>query len=138
VRSTGPGKPVIIYPRDTKFETSYQQPFLEMMARFQAALREPNTGLLICGFGFNDPHLVEPIVTALRSNVSLRVVVANPVIEATKSKALKWLQGLVDQDDHRITLLELTFEKLVTLIPDLVSKTEAELHLERIAPAERT
>lgn len=137
IRSTGEGKPVIIYPRDSKFEASYQQPFLEMMARFQAALREPNTGFLVCGFGFNDAHLVEPIITALRSNVSIRVVIADPTIEKSKSKGLQWLQSLVGQDDHRITLVEATFEKLVALIPDLVSKTEAELHLERITPAER-
>jgi len=136
VRNLGAGKPVIIYPRDSKFESSYQQPFLEMMARFQAALREPNTGLLICGFGFNDPHLVEPIITALRSNVSLRLVIANPVIEKTKSRALQWVQNLVEQGDHRITLLEITFERLVSLIPDLVTKTEAELHFERITPTD--
>jgi hypothetical protein len=136
IKSLGPGKPVIIYPRDSKFETSYQQPFLEMMARFQAALREPNTGLVITGFGFNDQHLVEPILTALRSNVSLRLLVANPTISTSKSPAMQWLQSLVEQGDHRVTLLESTFENLVTLIPDLVTKTEDELHQERIAPTE--
>jgi hypothetical protein len=133
IRSRGVGKPVIIYPRDSKFETSYQQPFLEMMARFQAALREPNTGLLIVGFGFNDQHIVEPILTALRSNISLRLIVADPTIENSKSAAMQWVRSLVAEEDHRVTLIEATFEKLTTMIPDLVTKTEAELHLERIA-----
>lgn len=136
-RSSGDGKPVIIYPRDSKFETSYKQPFLEMMARFQAALREPNTGFLVCGFGFNDAHLAEPITTALRSNVSLKIIVADPCIEKSQSPAMKWLQDLVQKDDHRITLLEAGFESLVSLIPDLVSKTEAEIHQERLVQAQQ-
>lgn len=36
-------RPLIIYPRSSKFEISYQQPFLELIGRFQAALRRPET-----------------------------------------------------------------------------------------------
>jgi hypothetical protein len=67
LRSPNPKKPVIIYPRNGKFESSYSQPYFEMMSRFQAALRLSNTGLLIVGFGFNDSHLVGPLNSTLRS-----------------------------------------------------------------------
>ena len=50
--------PCIIYPRQGKYQSSYEQPFLEMMSRFQMTLRQPNIGLLIIGFGFNDLHIV--------------------------------------------------------------------------------
>lgn len=35
VRSDRPTNPLIIYPRNTKFESSYNPPFIEMMARLQ-------------------------------------------------------------------------------------------------------
>ncbi|RYG94941.1 MAG: hypothetical protein EON58_15225, partial [Alphaproteobacteria bacterium] len=50
-------KPHLVYPRDEKFALSYEQPFLEMISRYQAALREPDTCFFVVGFGFNDHHL---------------------------------------------------------------------------------
>lgn len=79
-----PARPVIIYPRHSKFEASYDQPFIEMMSRFQLALRQPNCGLLVLGFGFNDPHIWQPVMSAVRSNVSLKVVAVDPVLPSTK------------------------------------------------------
>ena len=52
-RQPKPKKPVIIYPRSGKLESSYNQPYFEMMSRFQSALRAPNTALLMVGFGCN-------------------------------------------------------------------------------------
>jgi hypothetical protein len=64
------GKPVLIYPRNSKYELAFEQPYLEMIGAFQTAVREPDTGLLVVGFGFNDNHLAEPIMSAIRSNTS--------------------------------------------------------------------
>lgn len=49
-----PDDPVLIYPSAAK----YQLPYLEFMSRFQIALRRPDIGLAVVGFGFNDAHIV--------------------------------------------------------------------------------
>jgi hypothetical protein len=133
VRVARAKKPCIIFPRDSKFETSYEQPFLEMMSRFQTALREPNTGLLIVGFGCNDRHIVQPLQMALSSNVSLRVMLVDPVIEKKMNGAVERMRSLVKQGDARLSLLETGFERMVALLPDLVTRSEGEAHLHRFA-----
>ena len=88
IKTKNPSKPLIIYPRDTKYELSYDQPFLEMMARFQSSLREPNSSLLIIGFGFNDIHLSEPVLSAIKSNISLKVLIVDPRLEVSNNSYL--------------------------------------------------
>lgn len=36
------GKPVLIYPRNSKYELAFEQPYLEMIGAFQSAVREPD------------------------------------------------------------------------------------------------
>lgn len=133
-RGGQPKSPLIIYPRHTKFELSYNQPFLEMMSRLQIALRLPNTGLLIVGFGFNDQHINQPIMSALRSNVGLKAMVVDPIVSyipPTKQPLLD-LKSLIDSGDLRLSLLSAGFEQFVPLLPDLVAATEEEQHQTRI------
>lgn len=131
VKDRNATKPVINYPRLGKFESSYDQPYLEMMSRFQSSMRQPNTGLLIIGFGFNDNHVLQPILSAVRSNVSLRLVVVRPDAETTKNTTVTQLGKWIDEGDKRITLVAGTFEQLVTVIPELVSETEEDQHNKR-------
>lgn len=133
-RGGEPDKPLIIYPRHSKFELSYSQPFLEMMSRLQIALRQPNTGLLIIGFGFNDEHINQPIVSAVRSNVALKAMVVGPSLaDIPPSKtALLELRKLLDAGDHRLSFLSAKFEQLVPLLPELVAYTEEEQHRGRL------
>lgn len=132
IKTPLPAKPLIIYPRHSKFEASYDQPFIEMMSRFQVALRQPNTGLLILGFGFNDPHIWQPIMSAIRSNVSLKAVVVDPAIASSTKDPVRQIANLVRAGDSRLALLALGFEDLVPLLPDLVAATEEEKHRERL------
>jgi len=132
VRRDRPTAPVIIYPRSDKFELTYRQPFLEMMSQFQSALRQPSLGLLVVGFGFADAHLSEMILSAVKRNLSLRVVVATLQCEQHCDSANEWtyrpkihlLQQLVAQGDSRITLLDLSFISFVRLLPDIGTETE--------------
>jgi hypothetical protein len=133
VRDPATTRPCIIYPRDSKFESSYEQPFLEMMSRFQAAVREPNTGLIVVGFGCNDRHIVQPLSMALASNINLRVLLVDPVIEKKDNPAIKRMNELVQQGDSRLSLLETGFERFVTLLPDLVTRSDSETHFERFS-----
>jgi SIR2-like domain len=126
-----PERPLIVYPRATKFEASYQQPFLEFMAKFQAELRRPDTGVLIVGSGLADRHLVEPLLAAIRSNVRLSLLMVSPNLASSTNPHVCRLVNFVRAGDRRITLLGATFEQLVRLLPDLMPETEAERHLGR-------
>lgn len=138
------GKPVLIYPRNSKYELAFEQPYLEMIGAFQTAVREPDTGLLVVGFGFNDNHLAEPIMSAIRSNLSMKIVVVSPGLapwdngaangpgESGSNKYLLQLKNLAAAGDARITLLNCGFEQMVSLVPDLAAETDLERHVARL------
>jgi hypothetical protein len=132
VKTANPGQPLIIYPRYEKFESSYQQPFLEMMSRFQICLREPNTGVLVVGFGFNDRHISQPVLSAIGSNVGLKVIIVDPALEGSTNPAIQSCASLIHAGDSRLALVAARFEELVSSIPDLVATTEAEEHQSRL------
>lgn len=140
-----PAKPLLIYPRNTKYELAFEQPYLEMIAALQASLREPNTGLLVVGFGFNDNHLAEPILSAIRSNLSLKVVVVGPYLapaiepdgaerlgEAARNRYLRRLKQLIEHGDARIGMLNCSFDELIDYIPDIAAESDLERHFERM------
>lgn len=141
---TAGGKPVLIYPRNSKYELAFEQPYLEMIGAFQTAVREPDTGLLVVGFGFNDNHLAEPIMSAIRSNLSMKIVVVSPGLapwnngvadgpgECGNNKYLFQLRSLAAAGDARITLLNCGFEQMVPLVPDLAAETDLERHVARL------
>ena len=124
--------PHIIYPRHSKYESSYDQPFIEMMSRFQISLRQPHTGLVIVGFGFNDYHICQPLLSALKSNVNLKAIVVDPAIETSKKPIPEEINNLIMLGDSRLALLAGGFEEVVGIIPDLVADTEEEKHRERL------
>ena len=138
------GKPVLIYPRNSKYELAFEQPYLEMISAFQTALREPDTGVLVVGFGFNDNHLAEPIMSSIRSNLSLKIVAVSPGLapwnrdgqqgigECGSNKYLGRLRNLASAGDARITLLNCGFEDLASLVPDLAAETDLERHVARL------
>ncbi|MBO0902695.1 SIR2 family protein [Jiella sonneratiae] len=138
VKREGTRKPLLVYPRSTKYEMAFSQPYVDIMAAFQASLRVPATTLVVIGFGFNDKHIAEPVMAAVRSNLSFNLVVVDPVIEARCadgplfSPYLESFAKLVDDGDGRLALVEGTFEDIVPLIPDIVSQTEVERHYDRM------
>lgn len=82
-----PVKPLIIYPASEKYESSYEQPYFEMMSRFQQALRKENTLLIVVGFGFQDKHIQNAIIEAVAQNPSFQLLIvyynSNGGIETT-------------------------------------------------------
>ena len=139
-RVAGTKNPVLIYPRNTKYELAFEQPYIEMMSAFQAAIRQPETALLIIGFGFNDNHLAEPVISAIRSNLNLKVVVCDPMLapnkdqqgSAEKNVYLKKLAYLIGNGDARLSLINGTFAELVPELPDIAALTDLEQHLDRM------
>ncbi|MCK9509629.1 MAG: SIR2 family protein [Pigmentiphaga sp.] len=67
----------LIYPAKGKYQQAFLQPHLELLSRFLEFLRQPNSCLMIAGFGFNDDHLSEPIYSAIQSNPSLKLVLCD-------------------------------------------------------------
>jgi len=70
--------PLLIYPSNSKFKHSYEQPFFEMISRFQQEIRTKNTLLISIGFSFYDLHFKNMIVEAINTNPGLTVVIASP------------------------------------------------------------
>ena len=152
VRSKGKsaGDPVLIYPRDTKYQEAFETPYLDMMGAFQTALREPDTVLIVSGFGFKDDHISKPIMAAVEANMSLSVVLCDVAFLESKmletdgeilpidsenplpNEYLRRFVTLAEGGDKRITILNGRFEDLALAIPDLVAQTDRERHFERM------
>lgn len=78
IKSSSPKSPVMIYPSSSKFELSYEQPYFEMISRFQQEMRTKNTLLLVIGFSFSDKHIKAMIMEALNINPSITLVIISP------------------------------------------------------------
>jgi len=149
VRSKGPaGDPILIYPRSSKYQEAFEAPYLDMISALQAALREPDTALIVSGFGFNDDHLSRPILAAVEANMSLRLVICDPAFLAsadisgadhvvaaapsTTNPFMKAFYKLAAGGDPRIHLVNGRFADLATALPDLVGETDRERHVARM------
>lgn len=82
--------PCIIYPASEKYESSYDQPYFEMMSHFQQTLRKENTLLIIVGFGFKDKHIQNVIKEASLQNHNLHILI---VCYGQIEKAGKWVDS---------------------------------------------
>jgi len=127
-------------------------PFLEMMARFQSLLRERSVGLLVLCSGFNDQHIAEPILSAVKSNTSLRMIVVAPDLcgldadllyntvgsrgAAQNNNAVAQFNHLIDHGDSRLTLVNAKFGDITQLMPLLPMQSEAEQQEARIRALE--
>jgi SIR2-like domain len=122
----------LIYPAKGKYQQSYVQPHLELIAQYFSALREPNTCLIVAGFGFNDDHLSEPILAAVRTNPHLRLIVVNQsaqdLTDGVRNGENQFLTRLFElaKQDGDICFLNADFGEFADLIPDLRSLTPAE------------
>lgn len=119
----------MIFPASTKFRVSYRQPHLELMAQYLAALRQPNTCLVVIGFGFNDAHISEPILAAMDTSPHLRVVVVSPTVEqdVESSANPEWRRlAALAHGGRDLAFIAATFDEFVPMIPDLRALSPAE------------
>lgn len=124
----------LIYPAKGKYQQAFLQPHLELISRYLEFLRQPNSCLLVSGFGFNDDHLSEPIYSAIQSNPSLKLIICDYMgihhlhNRGNHGSSHYWakLHDLAKQglDVHFISG---SFEDLVSHIP----------HLRAVSPAEQ-
>jgi len=151
-------QPVLIYPRSTKYQEAFTSPYLDMFSAWQSALGEPDTTLIVAGFGFADDHISAPIWSALESNLSLRLILCDPCFIpavdlepdllddesprhalATNTDGLRKYQRriveLVRQGDSRIIVLNGRFDDFASALPEIIGETDRhrlEARLERV------
>lgn len=137
VESPSPDDACLIYPARGKYQQSFLQPHLELLSQYLNALRQPNTCVLIAGFGFNDDHLSEPIYAAIKTNPQLRLIIADWKCEdhltrptAHTSPYWKKFADLAASGSN-IWFVNSTFGDLASILPDLGSLSPGE-QLERV------
>lgn len=129
LNTTG-GEPVFIYPSSSKYQSSYDSPYLDMMAAFLDALQKPKTALLCIGFGFNDKHINNAITMALRTNPELMVMAATKdpfnVNGSFNSKIRSQFMTAIRAGDSRIAIADCTFDVFASLLPNRHKPTPEE------------
>ena len=117
VQIDNPAKAMMIYPNSNKYESSYEQPYFEMMSRFQAELRKGGTTTLInIGFSFADKHIFTMINEALNQNPSLNLVIIEPFINPTINKNFEKLFELSKKSSQVLIIGEF-FKDFVINLP---------------------
>jgi len=111
--------PLIVYPRDSKYENSYDQPFFEMMARFQQQLRKDNSILVAIGYSFNDKHINAAIEEALNQNPGFQLAIINPEFHGENTQFNKLIEQSIKSE--RIVLIDEKFDDFVTYFPEIQS-----------------
>lgn len=137
VESPSPDDACLIYPARGKYQQSFLQPHLELLSQYLNSLRQPNTCVLITGFGFNDDHLSEPIYAAIKTNPQLRIIIADMKCEdhltrptAHTSQYWKKFAELAASGSN-IWFVNSAFGEFASLLPDLGSLSPGE-QLERV------
>lgn len=123
-------KPVFIYPSSSKYQTSYDSPYLDMMSSFLNCLQKPKTALICLGFGFNDKHINNAVTMALRTNAEFNVLVAtkDPFDEkgSFNREIRDLLTSAITQGDRRISIIDATFEQFSNLLLERRKETPEE------------
>ncbi|MET3731628.1 SIR2 family protein [Moheibacter stercoris] len=109
--------PLMIYPHQSKYESSYEQPYFEMMSRFQNSLRTENVFLITVGFSFGDKHIVTSIIEALEQNPSFQLMIINRSIDENNENLKPFIQAAKTYSN--ISIVAEKFEDFANYYPDL-------------------
>jgi len=138
IEKPDPQKACLIYPASGKYQQSYSQPYIESIAQYLASIREPNTCVLVIGFGFNDDHLSGPLLYAVQSNPHLRLIIVDPYIKAKDTEgANQHVEKLFElsSDGEDVWFINETFDNFAKRIPNLKSLSPAERLLKEVKGA---
>ncbi len=64
----------LIYPSHLKYEESRKMPYLALIDQLNRFIRKKSSLLILCGYSFNDGHLNDTIINALKSNPTAMVL----------------------------------------------------------------
>lgn len=65
---------ILIYPSTLKYNESKKQPYVSLMDRLTNFLKQDDSILITCGYSFNDEHINERILSALRLKSASHVI----------------------------------------------------------------
>lgn len=123
-------EPVFIYPSSSKYQTSYDSPYLDMMSSFLNSIQQPKTALLCLGFGFNDKHINNAVTMALRTNAEFNILIAtkDPFNKqgSFNGEIRDLLTSAINQGDRRIAIIDATFEQFSNLLLERRKETPEE------------
>lgn len=68
------GDSYLIYPSHLKYEQSRKMPYLALIDQLNRFLRLPNSLMVLSGYSFNDEHLNDTILSALKANPNSMVI----------------------------------------------------------------
>lgn len=112
-----PAKAMMIYPNNNKYESSYEQPYFEMMGRLQSELRKKGTTtLIVIGFSFADKHIFTMIKEALNYNASLNLMIIEPFINSITNENFAYLHAYA-QKSSQVTIVGEFFKEFVVQLP---------------------
>lgn len=63
---SGDGLKRVIHPSHLKYEESRRMPYLAMIDRLRAFIRQPSSALIVAGYSFRDEHLNEVVMQGLQ------------------------------------------------------------------------
>lgn len=80
----------LIYPSHLKYDQSRRLPYLALLDRLRAFLRQPSAVLVSCGFSFRDDHINEVVGQALRANptAAVQALLYGPLADYAEAVAL--------------------------------------------------
>lgn len=81
----------LIYPTPQKESETLGYPYSDLLRAFGAVLAEPDSALLVIGYGFSDEHINRIIVQSLAANQTLAIFIVAPfdlMIQVDSSPAL--------------------------------------------------
>jgi hypothetical protein len=119
IQKDGVENPLMIFPKDSKYESSYEQPYFEMMSRFQQNLRNDNVLLICIGFSFSDKHIVTAIIEALEQNPGFQLMAVNKDIDTKTAAFISIFEA--SKKHNNIVLVDELFEDFANHFPDLKS-----------------
>lgn len=122
VQKESPENPLMIYPHQSKYESSYEQPYFEMMSRFQSNLRKENVFLITVGFSFGDKHIVTAIIEALEQNPSFQLMIVNRGIDESNENLKPFIEAANKYSN--ISIVSEMFEDFAKHYPDLKSYSQ--------------
>ncbi len=64
----------LIYPSHLKYDQSRKMPYLALIDQLARFIRNPNSLLIISGYSFNDEHINDTILSALKANPNSMVI----------------------------------------------------------------
>jgi hypothetical protein len=64
----------LIYPSHLKYDQSRKMPYLALMDQLSSFIKQKSSLLILCGYSFNDEHINDTIVNALKANPSAMVL----------------------------------------------------------------